>query len=461
MDSSVKIQFLGATQTVTGSKHVLKTPDMNIMVDCGLFQGLKDLRLKNWNPLPIDISTIDVLVLTHAHLDHCGYIPLLVKAGFKGEIIMTPPTRDLVRIILMDSAKINEEDARQANVEGYTKHHPALPLYTVKDVEKTFKHFNIRNEETWIELSPNISFRYLKNGHILGSVMIDFKCFGKSILFSGDLGRQQSELLDPPTCLVRTDFLIMESTYGDRNHTMDSPRDEMANAVNMVQQQNGTLIIPSFAVGRAQEVMRILSILRRDEMIPDIPIYLDSPMGIDATEVMFKYPGWHKLVVSDCLDMYKDVNLVQNYGETLDLLKDKRAKVVIAASGMLSGGRVLNYLMQHISDPSTIVLFVGYQGEGTRGRDLLEGAEQIKIHGKFCKVGAKIMEIPSMSAHADQQEMLEWLGHFQKKPQKIFLVHGEQTAQETFKKVIEERLKMDVEIPVMSQEFELFKVEEG
>jgi len=452
-NSKVSIQFLGATQTVTGSKHLLKTPELNILVDCGLFQGIKSLRLKNREDLPVNVKEIDVVIITHAHLDHCGYIPVLVKNGFKGQFLMTSPTRDLVEIILRDSAKIQEEDARKATDEGYTKHTPAKPLYTEDDVEKALNQFEIRHDEIWVHLSENISFQFLKNGHILGSAFIEMKCFGKKIVFSGDIGRKNSDLLAPPTIIEDADYLIMESTYGDRLHPENNPIDDLEETILSTIEKGGNLVIPSFAVGRAQEIMYLVNQLKEQKRIPNIPVYLDSPMGADATEIFLNHPNWHKLSSQETYLVSKHITIIRDFHDTFKVLKTKESKIIIAASGMLTGGRVLTYLKEYGPLHDNTILLVGYQGEGTRGRALKEGLKEVKLHGKYVDIFAEIKNIDSMSGHADQKEMLDWIKAFRKNPKKIFLVHGEPQAQDVFRVKIQDEIGSEVIIPELNQEF--------
>lgn len=452
----ISIQFLGAAGTVTGSKHLLKTPEMNILVDCGLFQGLKSLRLKNREALPVNMHDIGLVILTHAHLDHCGHLPLLIKAGYTGRIMMTPPTRDLAEIILRDSAKIQEEDAERDNRYGTSKHKPSLPLYTVKDVENTLKHFYVYSDNQWISISPNIEFRFLQNGHILGSCFVELNCFGKRIVFSGDIGRNSDDIMKPPSVVEEADFLVMESTYGDRLHGTALAKDELADIINDTIHQNGNLLIPSFAVGRAQELMHLVNQLKKEIRIPNVPVFMDSPMGADATKVLHRYPAWHKLTEEQCHAVCHDINIITDFHDTLKIISLKGSKIVIAASGMITGGRVLEYLKNYIEDKKNTVLLVGYQAEGTRGRALRNRAFEIKMYGKYYRVKARIKEISSLSAHADQQEMIDWMKQIKKKPQKIFLVHGEPQAQEVFRVKINDELGIQPVLPKQNEEYALF-----
>ncbi|TAL57194.1 MAG: MBL fold metallo-hydrolase [Bacteroidetes bacterium] len=456
--NDISIQFLGAAGTVTGSKHLLKTPEKNILIDCGLFQGLKSLRLKNRESLPVIVSDIHIVILTHAHLDHCGYIPLLLKSGFKGKILMTPPTRDLAEIILRDSAKIQEEDAERENRLGLSKHNPSLPLYTVKSVEIALKQFYVYSDNEWISISPNIEFRFIKNGHILGSCFVEINCFGKKIVFSGDIGRNKDEIMNPPSIIEEADFLVMESTYGDRLHGTALAKDELADIINDTIHQNGNLVIPSFAVGRAQELMHLVNQLKKEIRIPNVPVFMDSPMGADATKVLHRYPAWHKLTEEQCHSVCHDINIITDFHDTLKIIALKGSKIIIAASGMITGGRVLEYLKNYIEDKKNTVLLVGYQAEGTRGRALRNRAFEIKMYGKYYKVNARVKEISSLSAHADQQEMIGWMKQIKNKLQKIFLVHGEPQAQEAFRVKISDELMVQPILPKQNEEYILFSV---
>ncbi len=452
----VSIQFLGAAGTVTGSKHLLKTPNKNILIDCGLFQGIKQLRLKNWEPLEFDARKIDLVILTHAHLDHCGYLPILVRSGYAGKILMTPPTRDLAEIILLDSAKIQEEDAERINHLGYSKHKPAKPLYTVKEAEKAIRKFEIIDEKIWENVSPDIKFRFIKNGHILGSAFIEMICYGKTILFSGDIGRSDSELMLAPTIMRECDFLIMESTYGDRNHKDVSARVELETVINDTIHEKGNLLIPSFAVGRAQELMHLINELKKEIRIPNIPVYMDSPMGASATNLLAKFPSWHKLTPEQCHAVFHNIHIITDFKETLKVVDDIQLKIVIAASGMLTGGRVLEYLKNYVGVPNNTILLVGYQAEGTRGRALRNKAHEIKLYGKYYEVRADIKEIGTLSGHADQREMIQWLKEFTKRPKKMFLVHGEPSVRDAFRIKILDEIKIEAEMPIQNEEFELF-----
>jgi metallo-beta-lactamase family protein len=456
--NSVSLKFLGAAGTVTGSKHLLKTPSLNIMIDSGLFQGLKALRLKNWDSLGIDVSTIDAVILTHAHLDHCGYLPMLGRQGFKGKIYCTAPTRDLTEIILRDSAKIQEEDAANANKFGYTKHNPAVALYTEKDVESILPLFAPVQSETMVELNNDICFKLRANGHILGSVFIELTCYGKRILFSGDLGRPVSTLLHQPMKPSQADYVVMESTYGDRLHADVNLDDQLSDVIIDTAHKKGNLLIPSFAVGRAQELMHLINRLKKSNRIPDLPVFMDSPMGADATSIFNKYPSWHKLNEDESRALFDNVTIIRKFEDTVKVAELAGPKIIIAASGMLTGGRVLYYLERYLEGKRNFLLFTGYQSEGTRGRAIISGAHEIKVHGTYVPVRITVRSLSAMSGHADQKEMIDWLSSIERAPKRIFLVHGENGPREAMRVKIESALQWPVELPGQSEEFELFSL---
>lgn len=445
--NAVILQSLGAAETVTGSKHYLKTPELNILVDCGLFQGIKRLREKNWQKLPVKPSDIDVIILTHAHLDHCGYIPLLVKGGFTGKIYMTMPTRELTELILLDSAKIQEEDADKANRNRYSKHVPALPLYTTAEAETSFGNFVTVTCNTSIHLNDHVNFRLKPSGHILGACSVEIICYGKTIVFSGDIGRFQSPILAAPEYFTSADYVIMESTYGNRLHENNDPSEELANIINKTIDRGGNIIIPSFAVGRAQDLMYILIRLKKLNKIPDsIPIILDSPMAATATDVLLRYPEFSKISEAECQEINDNITINRDYRNTARIINQRRSKIILAASGMLTGGRVLEYVKSYIGDNRNTILLVGYQAEGTRGKALQDKVHEIKIHGKYYAVKAEVAEVTGLSAHADQSELIDWVKRFKTPPGQIMLVHGEPSAQEALRVKIQYELHIPVKI---------------
>ena len=449
-ESKTTIQFLGAAGTVTGSKYLVKAFGKNILIDCGLFQGLKQLRLMNWDNLPINGSEIDVVLLTHGHLDHCGYLPRLVKSGFNKRILATEPTLEIAKVILEDSARIQEEDAERANQEGFSKHKPAKPLYDKKDVEKTIPHFSPQPLDKWIELFENISARFRYNGHIIGATFIELKLRNKIFVFSGDIGRENDSLMYPPQKPEQADILIIESTYGNKLHP-ESAEAHLAEVINEAAQKQGTIVIPSFAVERAQLLMFLLWQLRKKNVIPNIPVYMDSPMGKNVLEIFHHNKEWHKLSVEDCNEMCRDIILVQSIQDTMKLARKKNAKIIIAGGGMASGGRVLTYFQNYLGDSNATILLAGYQAEGTRGRSLLEGASEIKLYGKYYPVRARTVNLEGLSAHADQRELINWLSNIKNTPEHIFIVHGEKVGAEGLKNKIKEVYNWDCEIPLLLQ----------
>ena len=449
------LHFFGAASTVTGSKTLVETKELNLLVDCGMFQGIKELRLLNWKPLPFDASKIDVVLLTHGHLDHVGYLPRLVKQGFRGSIIATPPTLDIAEIILRDSARIHEEEAKNANEEGYSRHHPALPYYTSEEVEEVVKLFKVQNENSWMQLSESIKCRFLYNGHILGACFIELDIGENRCVFSGDIGRKDDLLLNDPERPARADCLVLESTYGNKLHPNDEIEEVLAELIKKVIYSRGTLIIPTFAVERLQVVMYILWRMYKKNKIPGLPIYIDSPMGNNVLTLFKKYPDWHKMPLAELKAASNHMRLITSFRDTWNAIDDTRAKVIVAGSGMVTGGRVLTYLQQYADQDNTFVLLVGYQAEGTRGRQLLDGAHEIKIRGRYYPVKAQIHYVESLSAHADQSGLLEWIGYIKEKPKNVFLVHGEPTALDAMRVKLEFELGWEPKIPGLNQKFTL------
>ena len=428
------LTFLGAAGTVTGSKYLLDLGDHRILVDCGLFQGLKELRLRNWAALPIDATRIDAVVLTHAHLDHCGYLPRLVAQGFRGRIFCTPGTRDLCTLVLPDSAHIQEEDARQANRHGYSKHSPALPLYTEVDAARALDRMQPVGYDRPVPVVPGVEVAFINAGHLLGSAYVRLRVGGKSVLFSGDLGRYARPVLPDPQPVAEADILILESTYGDRLHEPDDNGARLAGIVTDVAARGGRLIIPSFAIGRVEEVLYWLKRLENERRIPVLPVYVDSPMAAGALEFYRSrlseldaelQPAAARSLSAFCTQRMVTVASPQ---ESKDLVASREPAIVIASSGMATGGRVLHHLEAALPDPRNTILFVGYQAAGTRGRQLCEGAKSVKLHGQFIPVGARVERIDSMSAHADAGEIMRWLSGFVRPPTQTYLVHGEPVA---------------------------------
>ncbi len=453
----MKLKFLGATGTVTGSKYLLEADDQKILIDCGLFQGLKKLRLRNWEPLPVNPASIDAVILTHAHIDHSGYLPLLVKNGFRGTVYCSAATADLCAILLPDSAYLHEEDAARANRYGYTRHHPALPLYTQADARKALARLRPVTFGDHHRLSDRLSFQLTHAGHILGAACISISTGHTRIVFSGDLGRPHDPLMNAPAIIQKADYLILESTYGDRLHASIEPLDQLEAIINKTVARSGKLIIPSFAVGRAQSIMYYIYTLKKAGRIADIPVYLDSPMAISTTLLLHQHKNEHRLSKQDCKDVCGSVTYTRTAEQSKAIYSSHGDQpiIIISASGMLTGGRVLHHLKRYVEDARNTILLVGFQAMGTRGARLAHGETEIKIHGELFDVRAEIDVLDNISAHADHKEIQEWLAHFQEPPGKTFLTHGEPEAISSFKFKLEHHLGWDVEIPDYGQVFEL------
>lgn len=452
----MNITFLGAAETVTGSKYLLEHENTKILVDCGLFQGLKELRLKNWYHLPCDPKTIDMVLLTHAHIDHSGYLPLLVKNGFKGTIFCSKATYDLCQILLPDSGFLHEEDAKRANKYHYSKHNPALPLYTEQDAIHCLKYFKTIDFDTPIQVSPKIYVTWRHAGHILGAAFLEFTHENKTICFSGDLGRPNDPIMLNPDTPHVCQTLVVESTYGDRLHGDENPLEVISQAINQTIKQHGTVLIPAFAVGRTQSIIYYLDKLLLEKKIPNIPIYLDSPMAIDATKILLKYFKEHRLNQQDCARICSRVQYIQTRDESKYIDQLTTPKIIISASGMMTGGRILHHIKKFAPDARNTILLTGFQAAGTRGARLLNNETVLKIHGEMVPIHAKVVSLSSTSAHADYQEILDWIEKFPTLPQQIFITHGEPNANMALKKHIKQRFNLDAIIPKYLNTFKLF-----
>ncbi|MDR7211899.1 MBL fold metallo-hydrolase [Flavobacterium piscis] len=451
----MKIKFIGGAGTVTGSKTLIESNGIRILVDCGLFQGLKALRELNWEPLPVLPSTIDYVLLTHGHLDHCGWLPRLVAQGFTGKIYCTGPTKAVARLVLLDSAKIQEEEANKANKEHYSKHAKAEPLYTVQQAETVFPFFKVIQPYISVAIDNDIAAIFSTAGHIIGACSITLTLEGKTLVFSGDIGRNDDVLMFPPTKPVMADYLFLESTYGNRLHPELDVKKQLETYINTTIEQKGTVIIPGFAVERAQSIMYLIWQLRTEGRIPNIPYILDTPMGSGVLDIFLENMQWHKLSANDCHEMCKMFRIVSEVEQTMRIIEDPQPKVIIAASGMVTGGRVLSYFKHYIGLEKTTVIIVGYQAEGTRGRKLLEGAAEIKIYGKYYSVKAKILQIEGLSAHGDQQDLLNWLSALQNVPKCIYLVHGENLPADELRIKIQDHYGFKCSVPLMGSEIEI------
>ncbi len=427
----LSLTFLGAAGTVTGSKFLVRGDDSQLLVDAGLFQGLKALRRRNWDPLGFPAPGLDAVVVSHAHLDHCGYLPALVRQGFNGPILLTEDTAALAEIVLRDSAKLQEEDARYAASRGFSKHRTPKPLYDSDDVERTLPLFRIVDLDADVSATTEISVHLRPAGHILGSTSPVVSASGVSIAFSGDLGRPHHPLLRPPAPPPAANAIVVESTYGDRRHPSD-PMEELAQAINRTAQRGGSVVIPAFAVDRTELLLIALGDLRRAGRIPELPVYVDSPMALRALEVYRSaiHDGHSGLRPDVPFDILEDPNLraAHTAQESEALNTPDRSCIIISASGMASGGRVLHHLKHMLPDSANTVVVVGYQAVGTRGRDLVDGAAQVKIHGEYIPVRAEIADVEGFSVHADGDELLAWLGSAPEPPKVVYVVHGEQAA---------------------------------
>lgn len=443
----MKITFLGATETVTGSKYLVEKNGKRILVDCGLFQGYKELRMRNWDRFLVDPETIDTLILTHAHIDHSGFIPLLVKQGFKGTIYCTEGTFDLCEILLPDSGHLQEEEANTVNRYGYSKHKPALPLYTKQDAIDSLKYFKVVEYGKTVSLGENFHFTYSRAGHIIGSAFIMMSYEKKTILFTGDLGRPSDPVMKPPVEIQYADYLLIESTYGNRLHSKRDPVQEMGEIINRTIDRGGSVLIPSFAVGRTQSVLYYLWELFEKNAIPKLPVFIDSPMAIDATKILCKYSKEHKVAETLCPNIGAIAQYVHDVEESKRLDHLNNSAIIISASGMMTGGRVLHHLKNLVVDEKNTILMTGYQAEGTRGDRLVKGEKEIKVLGQIYPVRAEIVNLSNASAHADYSEILQWLRHFRRPPIQTFVVHGEVEAAVALKEKIVKEFGWDVVVP--------------
>ncbi len=443
----MRLTFLGATGTVTGSKTLVEVGDKRLLVDCGLFQGYKMLRLRNWEPLPFDPASLDAVLLTHAHIDHSGMLPLLTKQGFRGPIIATSATADLCEILLLDTAHLQEEEAAYRNRHAATKHRPALPLYTVEDAKACLKQFQRVGLGTAVDLGGGVQAQFTRAGHILGAASVRIEHGGRSTLFSGDLGRDDDLVMLQPATGQRADWVVTESTYGDRLHPDNDPVEELGAIVRRTAARGGLVIIPAFAVGRTQSLLYSLYKLREQGAIPYMPVILDSPMGINATELYMRHAGEHRLSHEDCEHITHMTRLVRSVDESKALLNEHGPRVIIAGSGMVTGGRVLHHLFHHAGNAHNTIVLSGFQAAGTRGADLLAGERSIKIFGDYVTVRAEVVQIEGLSAHADQAGLVGWLKALERPPQRVFIVHGEPAAADQLRRRVDEDLGLDACVP--------------
>lgn len=453
---TLQLTFLGGAGTVTGSKYLLERDGRRLLVDCGLFQGYKSLRLRNWSPQVPDPASLSAVLLTHAHIDHSGYLPLLVRNGFRGPIYCTAATMDLCTILLPDSAHLQEQDADYANRRGFSKHKPALPLYTQEDAGRALEYLRPVAFDQAVSLPCGASARFVRAGHILGAASLLVDWAGTTIAFSGDVGRYDDPLMPDPITPERADYLLMESTYGDRSHGPENPQDRLADIVNKTIARGGTVIVPAFAVGRAQLLLHHFAKLKADKRLPKaLPVYLDSPMAIDATDIFQRHIRDQKLSPRQLHDLGTVARYVRTGDESRALTADRTPKVVISASGMATGGRVLHLLKRYAPDAKNTILFTGFQAGGTRGAAIVGGAESVKMFGAYVPVRAEVHNLSMLSAHADRDELLRWAKGFKAPPKTTFIVHGEATAADNLRRSLAETLSWNCLVPDQGQRIDL------
>jgi len=443
----MKLTFAGAAGTVTGSRYLLDSGERRVLLDCGLFQGFKQLRLRNRAKFAIAPRRVDAVVLSHAHLDHSGYLPALARDGFRGPIYATAATRELCEILLRDSAHLQEDEAEYANRHGFSKHTPAEPLYTMADAERALGLFRDVEFGQEFALGDGLQCSIVPAGHLLGAGIVQLRRRKRTLVFSGDLGRPRDTIMRAPSTVEGGDTLIVESTYGDRSHGPDDGEQRIGEIVRETAADGGTVLIPSFAVGRAQTVMLALHRLKQRGEIPDLPVFLDSPMAIDATGLYRKFHALHRLKIGEVRAMCADARLVRTADESKALANLRMPSVIISASGMATGGRVLHHLKRIAPDSRNQILFVGFQAGGTRGARMVAGADEVKIHGQWYRVKAKVTQIDSYSAHADADEIMAWLSRFRRQPSQVYVCHGEPEASDALRQRIEEKLGWPARVP--------------
>ena len=461
----IDVKFLGAAGSVTGSRYLITAGDFRFLFDCGLFQGLKELRLRNWDTFPIDAATIDAVVISHAHIDHTGYLPKLVREGFKGAVYCTAATADLMKIMLLDSAKLQEEEAAFAFKKGYSKHKQPQPLYTTEDAQLAFTLIHKQDYNERIKIHDRVEILYRNAGHLLGAAITEVYIKGdreeKKIVFSGDLGRQHDAMLYEPAAVNKADVLFIESTYGNKDNPSIDPETDLARVVNETMHTKGVLLIPAFAVGRTQELLYYLHKLMTEHKIPDVPVYIDSPMAISTTYLFYRYQQLHKVKFNaDEFEDELDTNMLvfvktADHSKSLNELKGNA--IIISSSGMMTGGRILHHLYHRLRKKQDTLLITGYQAEGTRGRNIIEGRTSIRIFGEEVPVNCKIENMTSLSGHADKEELFSWMKNFTSPPTTTFTVHGEGENLSAYTQAIRERLKWNVVQPEYLQSVSLFK----
>lgn len=446
---------LGGAGTVTGSKHLLEHDGRRILIDCGLFQGHRELRERNWQPLPVAAASIDAVILTHAHLDHSGYLPRLVRDGFRGPIFATPATIDVARLILLDSAFLQEKDAELANRYGFSRHHPALPLYGRKDAERAIESFRPAKLHERAALPIGGEFLFRRAGHILGAATAEVSLGGQTIVFSGDLGRYDDAIMPDPEPVERADFVIVESTYGNRVHPAVDPAEALGEVIERTVGRGGTVIIPAFAVGRAQSLLYYLWQLKQAGRFNLVPVYIDSPMATNATALLHQHRADHRLPPEVCTEVCATATYVRDVDASKALSASRMPKVIISASGMATGGRVLHHIKAFGGDSRNTILFSGFQAGGTRGRAMIDGQREVKIHGEWIDIRAEVADLEMLSAHADANEIMRWLSGFRTAPKETFIVHGEPAASDALRRRIEAELNWKCSVVQIGKRLDL------
>lgn len=451
----LSLTCLGGAGTVTGSKHLLTSGDTRLLVDCGLFQGLKNLRELNWEPLPVAPRSIDAVVMTHAHLDHCGYLPRLLLDGFNGRIHTSAASRDVAELILRDSGHLQEKDADFANRKGFAGNKPALPLYTEHDALRTMQSFTSVPWHQPVPLPGDATLTLRRAGHILGAATAQIDIAGTRIVFSGDLGRYDDPLMHDPEPVAEADYVVIESTYGDRLHSRQDPTEALGEVIERTVLRGGTVVIPAFAVGRAQELLYHIWKLKQGGRLKNVPVYMDSPMAINAGSVFQRHPDEHRLTHYDSVAVGAAATAVREVEHSKALSANRYPKVIISASGMATGGRVLHHIAAYAGDHRNTLLFSGFQAAGTRGRKLLEGAREIKLLGRIIPINAEVQELAMLSAHADSNELMRWLSGFTRPPRKVFIVHGEPEAADALRWRIKQELGWPASVPLQDRSYSL------
>jgi len=450
----MKLSFLGAAGTVTGSKYLIEHDGATLMVDCGLYQGVKALRLRNRKPLPVAAEDIDAVVLTHAHIDHSGHLPALVRDGFAGPVLSSPPTQELCEILLPDAARLQEEDAGYRNKKGTSKHHPALPLYTEEDAQRALQRFEPIDFHESAEVGP-FRVRLIPAGHILGAASVEVTCEGRRLLFSGDLGGYEDLLMKAPEAPGEPDWVVIESTYGDRLHDDADPFETVAEVLERVIARGGSLLIPSFAVGRTQTMLFCMYEIFRRGLAREVPVYVNSPMATNVTDVFRRSAQYHRLSPELVEEVCRVARYVRTPDESRKLSESRYPMVIISASGMASGGRVLHHLKALAPDHRNTILIPGFQAPGTRGAAILAGARSVKIHGSYVPVRAEVVEVDLFSAHADQHDLLRWIKGCKKTPSEVFVTHGEPVAADVLRRTISDRFGWTASTPEYRDSVEL------